>query len=58
MTRRRRTREVGRQYRPADADWAAWPGAAAYLRELRAHWGILRLGEPVDSFMDRIRGHG
>ena len=41
MTRRRRTREVGRQYRPADADWAAWPGAAAYLRELRA-----RLGHP------------
>ena len=42
ITRRRRIREADRRYRGANADWAAWPGAAAYLRELRAR----RPGEP------------
>jgi predicted nucleic acid-binding protein len=32
---RRRIREAIGRYRPASADWAAWPGAAAYLQELR-----------------------
>jgi predicted nucleic acid-binding protein len=33
---RRRTRESRGRYLLANAGWAAWPGAAAYLRELRA----------------------
>ena len=35
VSRRRRIREAKGRYRPAPADWASWPGAAAYLQELR-----------------------
>jgi predicted nucleic acid-binding protein len=42
ITRRRRIREAKARYRSVNADWAAWPGAAAYLQELRA-----RITSPV-----------
>jgi predicted nucleic acid-binding protein len=60
ISRRRPIREAAGRYRAATAEWAAWPGAEAYLRELRARvllpapsgwWTQTHTGEPMPNVL-------